>query len=127
MSRGYQDLIVWQKAMDLVELVYCESASLPSDERFGLTSQIRRAAVSVPSNVAEGNARSSDRDFARFLEIALGSLAELETQILLAVRLGMLNQERCTPILTLAAQVGRLLTGLHRSKSNARPEATAKQ
>ena len=127
MSRGYQDLIVWQKAMDLVELVYRESASLPTEERFGLTSQIRRAAVSVPSNVAEGNSRSSDRDFARFLEIALGSLAELETQVLLAVRLYLLNRERCTPILTLAAEVGRLLTGLHRSKSTAQPDGSSKQ
>ena len=71
--RGYQDLFAWQKAMDLVELVYHSTEDFPSEERFGLTSQVRRAAVSIPSNIAEGNSRSSDRDFARFLEIALGS------------------------------------------------------
>ena len=84
---NYKNLQVWQLAMDLAEHVYVLSASFPSDERFGLISQIRRSAVSIASNIAEGSGRGSDKDFSRFLNIALGSAFELETQIMLAHRL----------------------------------------
>lgn len=117
MSHGYQDLIVWQRAMDLAEQIYGETAKFPDQERYGLTAQVRRAAVSIPSNIAEGNARNSDRDFGRFLEIALGSLAEAETQIILAGRLKYLASASCTKLLEQAAEVGRLLAGLYRAKS----------
>ncbi len=86
--RPHERLEVWRDAMDLVEAVYRCSASYPSDERYGLTSQIRRCAVSVPSNIAEGAARRSTPDYARFLSIARGSLSELDTQRQIAVRLG---------------------------------------
>jgi four helix bundle protein len=92
MSRAidtHKDLDVWQVAMDLVVSTYAMTRNLPTSEKFGLISQMRRAAVSVPSNIAEGAARGSPADFARFLVIARGSLAELETQIALIERLGL--------------------------------------
>jgi four helix bundle protein len=82
--KSYEDLDVWQEAMALVEVAYGVSSSFPSDERFGLTSQLRRAVVSVPSNIAEGHARASTRDFLRFPSISMGSLAETRTQLLIA-------------------------------------------
>ncbi len=85
--RNYQDLIVWQKAMELVEEVYRFSKPFPRDEIFGLTSQLRRAAVSIPSNIAEGQGRRSTADFLRHLSIAYGSLREVETQVLISTRL----------------------------------------
>lgn len=84
---NHKELDVWKKSMDLVELIYKLSSSFPENERFGLTSQIRRAAVSVPSNIAEGAGRKGDKEFVQFLHIALGSLSEIETQYLIAVRL----------------------------------------
>lgn len=101
--KSYQDLIAWQKAMDLVEAVYHLSARFPSDERFGLTAQVRRAAVSIPSNIAEGQARSP-RDFARFLDIAQGSLAETETQLLIGSRLKFVTVEDAKPLLEHSAE-----------------------
>ncbi|MCK0125010.1 four helix bundle protein [Gelidibacter sp. F2691] len=87
----HKDLDVWKKSMDLVEVVYRLSSQFPSDERFGLTSQMRRAAVSLPSNIAEGAGRKSDKELIQFLHIALGSLGELDTQYLIAVRLKYCN------------------------------------
>ena len=87
-KRPHESLDVWQKAMTLVELVYACSATFPDMERFGLTSQVRRAAVSVPSNIAEGAARRSTPEFLRFLSISRGSLSELDTQLQIATRLG---------------------------------------
>lgn len=84
---NHKDLEVWKKSMDLVEDVYALSKFFPNDEKFGLTNQIRRASVSIPSNISEGAARKSDKEFIQFLYIALGSLSELETQYLIAVRL----------------------------------------
>lgn len=84
---NHKDLDVWKKSMDLVEAIYALSKLFPDDEKFGLTNQIRRASVSVPSNISEGAARKSDKEFIQFLYIALGSLSELETQYLIAVRL----------------------------------------
>jgi four helix bundle protein len=89
--RNHRDLIAWQRAMDFVELIYKLSASFPADERFGLTSQIRRAAVSVPSNIAEGAARRSRKEFAHFVSIALASAVEIDTHLELALRLGFVS------------------------------------
>lgn len=87
--RTHHDLLVWQKSVDFVEIVYRLTQSFPSDERFGLTSQLRRAAVSIPSNLAEGAARKSRAEFSQFVSIALGSAAEVETQLVIAARLGL--------------------------------------
>ena len=90
--KDYRELIVWQKAMDLVEAIYRTTARFPKEELYGLTSQIRRAAVSIPSNIAEGQARNTTRDFLHFLAIAYGSLKEVETQVLIAERLGYIDE-----------------------------------
>src|SRR2546422_10437556 len=90
--RGYQDLRVWQKGMELAKLVYELTRTFPSDEKFGLVSQMRRAAVSVPSNLAEGQARNTTGEFVQFISHAEGSLAELDTQLRLSVTLGFCRQ-----------------------------------
>jgi len=113
--KSYRDLIVWQKAMDLVEAVYRVSQKFPSEEKFGLTAQIRRAAVSIPSNIAEGQSRGTARDFNKFLDISYGSLSETKTQIIIASRLNYLNHDELNKLLTDAGEVGRLLNGLQRS------------
>jgi four helix bundle protein len=107
--KDFRDLLVWQKAMKLAETVYVLSKNFPSDERFGLTSQIRRCAVSVPSNIAEGSKRKTKKDFAQFLRIASGSLAELETQCILASTL--LSVEIVSE-LEQVKEVQRMLEGL---------------
>jgi four helix bundle protein len=119
--RHYRDLLVWQKAVDWVEAIYAATRSWPQEERFGLTSQIRRAAVSVPSNVAEGCARRSTAEFLRFLSIARGSLAEVETQIIIAARLGYLAQESQTALLEAADELSRMLAGLITKLEERRP------
>ena len=91
--KSHQDLIVYQKSMDLVVDVYTITKNFPPEEKFGITSQIRRSAISIPSNIAEGAARQSKREFGRFLYISLGSLAELETQLEIAVRLEFLQEK----------------------------------
>jgi len=101
--------------MDLALGIYALSRSFPDSERFVMVSQLRRAAVSVPSNIAEGHARSSTRDFLRFLSIASGSLAELETQLILAHRLDYLDQDRLDSTLVLAGETGRMIRGLQTS------------
>lgn len=114
MERRHIRMDVWQDSVALVHHVYEFSAAFPQDERFGLISQMRRSAISVPSNIAEGAARGSDKDFLRFLYIARGSLAELETQIIIATQLGYINeQENWQPALErvfakLAALINRL-------------------
>lgn len=110
--KSYQELIVWQKAMDLVEEVYLASRGFPREEIYGLTSQLRRAAVSIPSNIAEGQGRRTPADFLRHLSIGYGSLLELETQILIATRLGYLSLTRCRNVMKMSAEVGRLFNGL---------------
>ena len=91
---NYNNLQIWQLAMDLVEEIYKLTASFPIEEKFGLVSQMTRAAVSIPSNIAEGAGRNSDKDFAHFISIAIGSLYELNTQIVLSERLGYINQSQ---------------------------------
>ena len=87
----YKDLLVWQKSMDLAQVVYAITKAFPKDELYGLTSQMRRCAVSIPSNIAEGSNRSSNKEFKYFLYISLGTAAELETQLLLAQRIGYVS------------------------------------
>lgn len=106
----YKDLIVWQKAMDLVTEVYSVTKNLPKDELYGLTSQLRRAAVSVPSNIAEGNARTSSGDYLRFLSIARGSNSEVEIQLLICVRLDYLLEEDIKTALGLCEEIGKMIT-----------------
>src|SRR5688572_16645546 len=89
----HRDLIAWQEAMALVESVYRDTASFPREENYGLTTQIRRCAISVPSNIAEGAARNSSREYVQFLGISCGSLSELETQLELAIRLGFMKAD----------------------------------
>ena len=91
---NYNNLQIWQQAMDLVEEIYKLTASFPIEEKFGMVSQMTRAAVSIPSNIAEGAGRNSDKDFAHFISIAIGSLYELNTQIVLSERLGYINQSQ---------------------------------
>ncbi|HOX08271.1 MAG TPA: four helix bundle protein [Planctomycetota bacterium] len=111
----YRDLEAWQKAMDLAEAVYSVCRKLPEQERFGLASQLQRAAVSIPSNIAEGQGRKHRKDFCRFLLIARGSLMELETQLLLSERLKYASKAELQPVWDLSQQVGRLLGGLVRA------------
>jgi four helix bundle protein len=117
-AKNYEDLIVWNKAMDFVEAVYVASSTFPSDERYSLTAQLRRSAVSVPSNIAEGEGRFSRADFKRFLSIAHGSLREAETQLRIANRLGYLDTVQLHATLELAGETGRLIRGLSRSLDN---------
>jgi len=109
---SYRDLIVWQKGMELVTEVYRLSKTFPKDELYGLTSQLRRCAVSVPSNIAEGHARNSSGDYARFLRVACGSLYELETQIEVARNLGYLNARSFGGTTQLTREIGRMLGAL---------------
>jgi four helix bundle protein len=124
---SYRDLHVWQKAVELVTDCYRISSKFPPDERFGLTSQLRRAAVSVPANIAEGHGRGTTKSFIHFLWIANGSLAELETHILIAERLGFVTREDTRPAFDAMLTIGRMLTGLRRSlsKSEAEQETAA--
>ena len=94
--KRYTDLVAWQKAMDLVEQIYRITKSFPKEELYGLSSQLRRAAISVPSNIAEGHCRNGRREFVHHLSIALGSLGEMETQIILASRLGYMRAAEST-------------------------------
>ena len=110
--KNYQDLIAWQLAMDLVEAVYRESAGIPVEERYGLTAQMRRAAVSIPANIAEGQGRHTDGEFLNQLSVAHGSVRELETHAMIAGRLEFLAPSTVTAILERAAEVGRLVTAL---------------
>nr|WP_319394697.1 four helix bundle protein [uncultured Desulfobacter sp.] len=110
--KSYKDLIVWQKSMDLVEMIYQVTKSFPKDEQYGLTNQLRRAAVSVPSNIAEGQARNSTPEFGNFLSIARGSLAEVETQLMIAERLGYIQPEKLREILELQIEINKMTNSL---------------
>lgn len=110
----FKNLHVWQTAMELVDSVYLASGQLPVSERFGLQSQMRRAAVSIPANIAEGTARGSDRELVRFLRIARGSAAELECLVLICQRRGHLLEAVASHLLALVATTSRLLIGMQR-------------
>ncbi len=96
---NFQNLKIWQKAMDVAEYCYLISAEFPTEEKFGLTSQIRRSAISVPSNIAEGAGRNTDGEFKNFLGIASGSSNELMTQLILSHRLKLIEEEKVTPLI----------------------------
>ena len=113
--KSYRELLVWQKAMDLVAESYRVAALLPRSELYGLTAQIQRAAVSIPANIAEGHGREHLGDYLHHLSMATGSVAELETHLLLAERLLLVRQEEITRGLDMAAEVGKMLTGLTKS------------
>jgi len=110
--RNYKDLIVWQKAMDLVFDVYRVTAAFPREEVYGLTNQLRRSAVSVPSNIAEGHGRATKGEFIQFLCHSRGSLLELETQVLIASSLGYLDNSQQELLQTNIAEIARILNGL---------------
>ena len=112
---GFQELIAWQKAMALVTAVYRATGNWPREELYGLTSQVRRAAVSIPSNLAEGHGRTGSREFAHHVSIAYGALCELETQVLIAEQLGYARTDTSERLTTQIMEVRRLIRGLLRS------------
>jgi four helix bundle protein len=111
------DLIAWQKAMELAETTYKTTATLPKDERFGLCAQMRRAAASIPANIAEGQGRRTRGECGNQLSVAHGSVRELETHVMLAERLHFFEPILARTLLAQLAEVGRLVTGLHQSLS----------
>ena len=113
--QSHRDLIAWQKAMDLVVETYKVSRDFPKEELYGLTSQMRRAAMSVPANIAEGQGRRLSGEFIHFLGNARGSLLELETHLEIALRLGYIEQKMYQPVQDQIQEVGRILNGLIRS------------
>ena len=119
-KKTFRDLIAWQKSIQLTKIVYQVTKAMPDTERFGLISQMRRAAVSIASNIAEGNARQTLSDYIHFLVIARGSLAELETQITIARELKMLQET--DSLIELLEETDRLVQGLIRSLQNKRKE-----
>ena len=112
---SYRDLRVWQVGMDIGETCYTLTRAFPKDELFGFTSQIRRASVSIPANIAEGYGRQSRGEYAQFLRVARGSLKELETHLLLAVRVGLCQESEITPVLNMCDEEGRMLSALVKS------------
>jgi four helix bundle protein len=115
---SFRDLKVWQTAMALAEEAYAITAAFPGKEMYGLSQQIQRASVSIPSNIAEGHARDSSREYLHHLSIAIGSLAELETQLELAARLHYLDEIRLKAVLQNAAVTGMMLRALQRAMKN---------
>jgi four helix bundle protein len=111
-TASHRDLVVWQKSMDLVVKVYELARMLPSDERFAMTSQMTRAAVSIPANIAEGKGRGTPREYVQFLRIARGSLMELDTYVELICRLGYVNPSLTATVGDLIAQVGKMLSAM---------------
>lgn len=125
---GYRGVVAWQKAMDLAAEVYRVSRAWPKEEVYGLTNQLRRAAVSVPANIAEGKGRGGTTEFARYLAIAYGSLCELETHLYLAQRLAYINESVLDQLNEQTTEVAKLLHGLMKSQraeptGNSRPNA----
>lgn len=113
--KNYRDLIAWQKSMNFVEDIYRATATFPKEELYGLVSQLRRCTISIPSNIAEGQGRGSDPDFARLLWIAHGSVREAETQLIISERLGFLKKQNAEVLLEKASEIGRLITGLRKT------------
>jgi four helix bundle protein len=113
--RNYHDLLVWQKGISLAQIIYRLTAQFPSEEKFGLIAQMRRAAVSVPSNIAEGQARNTTGEFVQFISHAEGSLAELDTQLILAAQLGFIATDKIKPCADSIDELRRMLNGLRRA------------
>lgn len=112
---NHKNLKIWQRSMDLVEMIYKETVDFPMEEKYGLTSQIRRASSSIPSNIAEGSGRNSNKEFKYFLSVALGSCYEVNTQLELAKRLSMLNHETAHNILRELDEVEKMIIGFSKS------------
>ena len=113
MAQSFRDLKVWNKAIDLTVLVYQFTVDFPKQEVYGLTSQMRRASVSVASNIAEGSARGTKRDFRQFVKLARGSNCELQTQLVISRRLQFGDNDRCEALENLSQEVGKMLSGLN--------------
>ena len=109
---NFKELLVWKKSIELVTEIYEITSVFPSEEKFGLVSQIRRAAVSIPSNIAEGNARRSSADYIQFLKIARGSGAEVETQIIISKNLGFMNDVKCEELTLKITEIMKMINGL---------------
>ena len=118
MEKPHKKLDVWQMAMDLIIEIYRITESFPKEEKYGLSNQLRRAAVSVPSNIAEGAARNTKKEFVNYLHMAQGSLSELDTQLELAKRLGMLDGKSWEDLDSVLLRVDKMLTGLIRRERN---------
>jgi len=116
-SRSFQDLEVWKLSIDLARKVYNLTSKFPASENFGLTNQMRRAAVSIPSNIAEGQGRDSAKEFKQFPAISLGSIAELETQLIIAKEIKYLTQEDLNPFLATLDRTGKMIKGLSKGIS----------
>jgi four helix bundle protein len=112
---NFKELVVWKKSIELTKMVYLLTANFPDKEKFGLTSQTQRSAVSIPSNIAEGAGRDSINEFNHFLSIAKASSYELETQLILARELGYTNEEDLKPLMELINEIQKMLTGLKKS------------
>ncbi len=115
--QSYRDLEVWKKSIQLVKASYGITHGFPKEELYGLTNQIRRASVSIPANIAEGRSRNTVKEFLNFLKISYGSLAELETHIIIAYELGYIGEEQQNVILLQTGEIGRMLNGLRKSLS----------
>jgi four helix bundle protein len=115
-GRGHYDLDAWKASRTLVSAIYRVTQTFPREEVFGLTAQMRRASVSIPSNIAEGAARTGSREYAQFLNVARGSLSELETQLFIASDLGYIRSDH--PVFAMVGRVSKLVTGLHRAIRN---------
>jgi len=113
-TRSYKDLVVWQKGIQLARLMYGLTRAFPSEEKFGIVAQMRRAAVSIPSNIAEGQARHTPGEFIQFISHAEGSLAELDTQLILSTELKFCSQSAAEPAFTLLDKIRRTLNALRR-------------
>lgn len=109
---SHKDLLVWQKGMELVKLIYSITQSFPNDEKFGLTSQIRRSAISIPSNIAEGYGRDFTKNYSHFLKISRGSLTELETQMIIAFEIGYIDKSEFDQVVSLIEEENKMLNSL---------------
>ena len=111
-TKHYQDLLVWQKSIDLAEAIYTVTKNYPKEEMYGIISQMRRCAVSIASNIAEGQSRGSSAQFAHFLSISKGSISELETQLFISKRLKFISEDEYNQVQNNLSEIGRMLNGL---------------
>jgi len=112
MKKNYKDLLVWKKSIEYVKMVYIIIKKFPDDEKFGLSSQVKRASVSIPSNIAEGSSRFSKKEFIRFLYISRGSLCELETLFIISKELNFIDSNELKKVLDLKDEIGKMIYGL---------------